>query len=83
MNGETLWSFLLYSTAINFSILLLWVIAFLFARDAIRSLHGRWFQLTDQQFDAIHYGAMALYKIGIILFNAVPLLALWLIGRDS
>lgn len=80
MQSEFLWSFLLYSLAINYGILLIWFIAFVFARDAIIALHGRWFRLQPEQFDAIHYGSMAVYKIGIILFNAVPLLALWLMG---
>ncbi|WP_257387208.1 DUF6868 family protein [Tahibacter caeni] len=30
-------------------------------------------------FDAIHYGGMAVYKIGILLFNLAPLLALHLL----
>jgi hypothetical protein len=39
-------------------------------------LHARWFRLPAEQFDAIHYAAMAIYKIGIILFNLVPYVAL-------
>ena len=57
--------------------------ALLFARDAIRSLHGRWFRLDDQHFDAIHYGGMAAYKIGIFLFNLAPLAALWLMDAGG
>jgi hypothetical protein len=29
--------------------------------------------------DALHYGSMAVYKIGILLLNLVPLVALWLV----
>ena len=48
----------------------------MFARDFIRSLHGRWFRLSDASFDAIHYGGMAGYKLAIFAFNLAPLLAL-------
>ena len=50
-------------------------------REWMRGLHGRWFKLPDATFDAIHYGGMAAYKIGIMLFNLAPLLALWLLRQ--
>ena len=43
-------------------------------------LHGRWFQLSVQQFDALHYAGMAMFKIGILLFNLVPYIALRIVG---
>ncbi len=42
----------------------------------MKRLHGQWFKLSDQQFDAIHYGGMAVYKIGILLLNLTPYIAL-------
>jgi hypothetical protein len=39
-------------------------------------LHGRWFRIPEDRFDAIHYAGMAVYKIGILLLNLVPLVAL-------
>nr|WP_218154542.1 hypothetical protein [Nitrosomonas eutropha] len=49
----------------------------------MRGIHGRWFHLSDSTFDAIYYGSMAAYKIGIILFNLAPLLALYFMGSSS
>jgi hypothetical protein len=69
---------LLYSLAVNYVFLLLWFAAFSCAHDALYKLHSRWFKLSIGSFDALHYGAMALYKIAIMLFNLTPLLALWL-----
>ena len=83
MHGEFLRDFLLYSLAINYGVLLVWFVAFLFARDAMHRLHGRWFRLQPDQFDAIHYCLMGAYKLGIFLFNAAPLLAIWLVGRGG
>lgn len=79
MHDDFLFHFLLWSTVVNYAILIVWFLAFVFARDWMRGLHGRWFKLPDATFDAIHYGGMAAYKIGILLFNLVPLLALCLL----
>ena len=83
MNPDFLFRFLLCSLAINYAILLIWFVVFVTARNALRALHGRWFRLSDPAFDAIHYGGMAVYKIGILLFNLVPLLALYFVGSGS
>lgn len=76
MNLSHLSDFLLYSLVINYLILIIWFVVFVFAKDWMKCLHGQWFQLSDQQFDAIHYGGMAVYKIGILLLNLTPYIAL-------
>jgi len=83
VNPEDLSRFLLSCLAINYAILLVWFCVFVFARRWMRGLHGRWFQLSDGAFDAIHYAAMALYKIGILFFNLTPLLALYLMNKGG
>jgi hypothetical protein len=69
-------NFLLWCTLLNYAVLLVWFAAFAFAHGWMRTLHGRWFHLSQERFDSIHYAAMAVYKIGILLFNLVPYLAL-------
>jgi len=71
--------FLLWSLVFNYAVLLVWFLAFIFARGWLRRLHGKWFNLSDSAFDAIHYGGMAIYKIGILLFNLAPLVALCMV----
>lgn len=71
-------AFLLYSLVINYAILLVWFGAFSLAHDKIYRLHSRWFNISMQSFDLIHYAGLATYKIGIILLNLVPLIALCL-----
>jgi len=71
---------LLYCVVINYGILLVWFAAFVFAHDAMYRLHSRWFKIPVGTFDAIHYGSMAVFKIGIMLFNLAPLLALYFSG---
>jgi hypothetical protein len=43
-------------------------------------LHSRWFKLSVEIFDAIHYAGLAVYKIGILLLNLVPLIALYIVS---
>ena len=79
MNITQLADFLLYCALVNYSILIIWFLAFVFAKGWMKSLHGRWFTLSDQSFDAMHYGSMAVYKIGILLLNLAPYIALKLL----
>jgi hypothetical protein len=67
---------LLWCTVINYGVLLVWFLVFLLAHDWMYGFHGQWFHLSREQFDIIHYAGMALYKIGILLFNLVPYIAL-------
>ena len=83
MNPDVWIEFLLWSLGVNYAVLLLWFVMLLVARDWMRRLHGRCFQLSDATFDAIHYGGMAVYKVGIFLFNLTPLLALCLMRQGG
>lgn len=83
MSSEFLCRFLLWSLAINYVVLFIWFIAFVFARNWMQKLHGRWFRLPDSTFDAIHYGGMAAYKLAIFFFNLTPLIALWIVRGSS
>ena len=79
MTLEMLSHFLLWSMAFNYAVLLIWFCAFIFARGWLRKLHGQWFNLPESTFDAVHYGGMAIYKIGILLFNLAPQVALCIV----
>lgn len=76
MNIEQLADFLLASLLLNYVILLWWFAVFVFGHDWLYNLHIRWFNLSLEQFDALHYGLMGAYKLGVILLNLVPWLAL-------
>jgi hypothetical protein len=70
-------SFLLRCAAINYAILILWFVVFVFAHDWIYRMHSRWFRLAPDTFDALNYLAIAIYKIGIIGLLIVPAIALY------
>ena len=80
MSVELARSFLLWCAVINYGILLVWFLVFTLAHDWMRRFHGRWFRLSDEQFDSLHYLGMSIYKIGILLFDLVPFVVLWIVG---
>jgi len=80
MDIEVLRCALLWCWIINFAVLLIWAGMFMLARDWMHRFHGRWFRLSGEQFDMIHYSGIAIYKLAIILFNLVPWIALHLAG---
>jgi hypothetical protein len=77
---DRLREFLIWSTVINYAVLLVWFVAFVYAHDGLYRLHGHYFRLSVERFDALHYAGMASYKVGILLLNLVPLLALLIIS---
>ena len=80
MSIEIARNFLLWATVIDYGILMTWFLFFVFAHDWVQGIHGRWFRLSRDQFDTLHYAGMSIFKIGIILFNLVPFLTLCIVG---
>ncbi len=76
MSVSELQTFLFWCAGINYAILLAWFGVFVFAHDWVYRRHSRWFKLSRETFDALNYGGVAAYKIGIMLFVVVPLIAL-------
>jgi hypothetical protein len=81
MNISTLQTMLLWCAVINYIVLIIWFAAFVLGHDALYRLHNRWFRLSTEQFDTLHYAGISLYKIGILLLNLVPFIALWVMNR--
>jgi len=71
---------LLWCAVLNYGVLLVWFLFFILAHDWMHRFHGRWFHLSVDQFDSLHYGGMGIFKLGIILFNLVPYIALHIVG---
>jgi Family of unknown function (DUF6868) len=77
MSIDALRKTLLWCAVINYGILLVWFLFFIFAHDWIYLLHSRWFHpLSVEQFDMLHYAGMSIYKLGILLLNVAPYIAL-------
>lgn len=84
MDLQLLKTFLLWNLSINYLIIISWFAAFVFAHDGMYRLHDRWFPLTVEHFNVVHYLGISIYKIGVLLFNLVPyFVLLYLTGRGS
>jgi len=76
MSVEILLNLLFWCAVINYGVLIVWFVAITLAHDWLYRLHGRWFRFSLEQFDALNYALMGLFKIGILLFNLAPYVAL-------
>ena len=76
MTANEIKNVLLWCIGLNYAVLFIFVLA----HDWMYRMHGRWFKLSVETFDAIHYAGLSAYKIGIILLNLVPLIALCLVS---
>ncbi len=79
MTIEMARSFLLWCTVINYGLLLWWAVLYRFAHDGLLRLWGQWVRVSGEQFDLINVAGMTIYKMGIILFNLVPCIVLYII----
>ncbi len=71
---------LMWCSIINMGLLLWWFLFFTLAHDWVYRFHGKWFKLTVERFDTIHYAGIAFFKICIFMFNIVPYVALLIVG---
>jgi hypothetical protein len=79
MNIETLRHFLLWCTVINYATLVLWMALSVLGHGWMHRFYGRLFRVSAERFDTINLAGIILYKLGIVLFNLVPLIALYLV----
>ncbi len=77
MNWER---FLLWNLLFNYGLLLFWAVMILTTRKCVFRWHRKFFDLTDEQFNLIHYAGITFYKILIFAFCLFPYLALRIIN---
>jgi len=76
MSMNLLLSFLGWVTVLNLGILLLWLTFFITLHNWVYAIHHRFFNITPNQFDAIHYSCMGLLKLITLLFFLIPYITL-------
>jgi hypothetical protein len=72
-------SFFAWCTLINYTVLLIWFVVFSLGHDWLHLMHGKWFDLDQQQFDLANYFGLGLFKLCILIFNVAPYIALRII----
>ena len=80
MTIETIRAALGWCSIINMGLLLWWFFAITVLHDFVYRWHTKWFKLSVERFDEIHYAGIAFFKIAIFLFNIVPYFALLIVG---
>lgn len=70
---------LLWCTVINYAVLIIWFLLFVLLHQWLVRWWSAWFHVSGENVTAINFAAIALFKIGILLFNLVPYVALRII----
>ena len=80
MSIDILSSILAWAAVLNYAVLTAWFLVFVLAHDWMYALHHRWFNVSPEIFDAIHYAALAFYKLCIFIFLLGPYIALRIVS---
>ena len=70
----------MWCTVINWGLLLLWTGFLLMTPDLVYRLPSKWFPMSRETYNVVIYSFVGLFKIFFLFFNAVPYLALLIIG---
>ncbi len=80
MTIEIVRKVLAWCAVMNIGLLVWWFIFIVLAHDWTYRLHTKWFKISVETFDSIHYAGLALFKIGTFLFILIPYFALHIVG---
>lgn len=79
MDLSTLKSFFLSCFIANYLILVFWWLTVIMHWDLPYTFSAKSFGISRERVMELNFQALILYKVGIVLFNLVPLVALWAI----
>ncbi len=80
MTIEIIRKVLAWCAVMNIALLVWWFIFIALAHDWVYRLHSKWFNISVETFDGIHYAGMAIFKMGTLLFILIPYFALHIVG---
>lgn len=80
MTIEILRAILGWTAAINIGLLLWWFLVITVARDWVYRLHGKFFTISEEHFNVLHYTGMMLLKLGTLMFFIAPYFALCIVA---
>ena len=80
MNLETLTTFLGWCTLINFGLLLIFTFFLTAFRKPIERIHSKMFRIDTEVLPREYFLYLANFKIGVLIFNFVPWVALKIMG---
>jgi len=80
MDIQTLTRFFMWSSILNGTLLLLWIIMCILAPDLVYRTQSKWFPISREMFNVVIYSFLGLFKIVFLVFNIVPYVALLIVG---
>lgn len=80
MDTQTLTQFFLWCTVIDGALLAFWIVICRLAPDLVYRTQSWWFPIPRETFDILIYSFLGLFKLLFLVFNAVPYMALLIIG---
>ena len=76
MDIQTLTSFFMWCTIINTGIVMFLALVFMLAPNLTYRLQSKFIPITRETFNIVFYSFIGLLKVLVLVFNAVPWLAL-------
>ena len=80
MDMHMLIKFFMWCTIINSGRFLLWALSLMAAPDLVYRTQKKWFPLSRDTFNVVMYAFLGLFKLIVLVFNVVPLIALLIIS---
>ena len=80
MDMHTLTAFFMWCTILNGGLLILSFLMLISAGDLAYKIHGRWFPMPRETYNAALFSFVAIFKMLWLIFNLVPFVALLIIG---
>ena len=80
MDITTIRAFFMWCGVINGAILIFSSLILVFGGNFVYRMHGKWFAMPRETFNAVIYGFLGFYKVVFITFNLAPYVALSIIG---
>jgi len=80
MDIQTLTIFFMWCTIIDGGILGLWTMFFVLAPDFVYRIQNKWFPVPREHYNVVVYSFLGVFKAFFLVFNAVPYVALLIVG---
>jgi len=80
MDIQTLTTFFMWCTILNFALLSLSSLMCICAGDWVYRIHSKWFSIPREVFNVAIYSFIGLYKVLVFVFNLIPYVALLIVG---
>lgn len=72
---------LLWCFGLSILVLLFWVAMIVLLGDTVYGFHSKFFEISRQQFDVVHYAGMALFKTGAFGLFLFPYVGIRMVLR--